>query len=85
MNRYAETPIVDFTKKVPYYETTLLNKIPYETIPFYYTPRFNERLDNISNIFYKTPNNWWVIAKANNLANGTLAVPGGTRLLIPNV
>jgi hypothetical protein len=44
-----------------------------------------DRLDTISNRFYKTPNNWWILAKANNLANGSMAVPIGTRLFIPNV
>jgi len=85
MNRYTTPPIVDLTKNIPYYETTILESVPEETVPFYYTTRFSERLDNISNTFYKTPNNWWIIAKANNLANGTIAVPAGTKLFIPNV
>lgn len=85
MNRYTTLPIVDLTKNIPYYETTILESVPEETVPFYYTTRFSERLDNISNTFYKTPNNWWIIAKANNLANGTIAVPAGTKLFIPNV
>jgi hypothetical protein len=85
MNRYVQTPVKDFTKSIPYYETVVLSNIPEESVPFYYTPRFSERLDNISNLFYKTPNNWWIIAKANNLANGTIAVSGGTKLFIPNV
>jgi len=83
MNKYTQTPITDFTKNIPYYETAILNKIVEEVVPFYYTTRGNERLDNISNLFYKTPANWWMIAKANNLANGTIAVPDGTKLLIP--
>lgn len=85
MNRYIQTPTTDFTKDIPYYETTILNKVVKEAIPFYYVTRGNQRLDNISNLFYKTPSNWWIIAKANNLANGTIAVPDGTKLLIPNV
>jgi hypothetical protein len=85
MKKYQNNLDIDYTKNIPYYETTLPSSIPQESVPFYYTTRIDERLDNISNKFYKTPNNWWIIAKANNLANGTIAVPGGTQLFIPNV
>lgn len=85
MNRYTTSLTVDTTKNIPYYETSLLSEVPMEEIPFYYTTRGNERLDNISNLFYKTPKNWWIIAKANNLANGTISVPDGTQLFIPNI
>lgn len=85
MNKYQTNLRVDYTKNIPYYETALLQTVPPESVPFYYTAQFGERLDNISNKFYKTPSNWWIIAKANNLANGTVAVTPGTKLFIPNV
>lgn len=85
MNKYESTLQIDTTKGIPYYETAIPSQVPEETVPFYYTARINERLDNISNKFYKTPGNWWLIARANNLANGTIAVPAGTKLFIPNV
>jgi hypothetical protein len=85
MNKYQDTINIDYTKGAPYYETVIPTRIQPEVVPFYYTTYINERLDNISSKFYKTPNNWWIIAKANNLANGTLAVPAGTKLFIPNV
>ncbi len=85
MKRYRADVVVDTTKKIPYMETVLPVKIPTEEVPFYYTARGMERLDNISNKFYKTPNNWWIIAKANNLANGCVSVPDGTQLYIPNI
>lgn len=85
MNRYQTDLTVDTTKNIPYFETVLVSDIPMETVPFYYTTRGTERLDNLSNKFYKNPKNWWVIAQANNLANGTISVPDGTKLFIPNV
>ena len=85
MNKYQTDLTVDTSKNIPYYENVLVSDIPSETVPFYYTSRGNERLDNISNKFYKTPKNWWMIARANNLANGTLSVTDGTKLFIPNV
>lgn len=85
MNKYESDLQIDASKGIAYYETTIPATVPAETVPFYYTARINERLDNISNKFYNTPGNWWLIARANNLANGTVAVPAGTKLFIPNV
>jgi len=85
MNKYESSLQIDATKGIPYYETSIPSPVPAETVPFYYTARINERLDNISNKFYNTPGNWWLIARANNLANGTVAVPAGTKLFIPNI
>lgn len=85
MKKYAEDLRIDNTKNIPYYLPTLLGETPTEEIPFYYTTRQDERLDNISVKFYRTPLNWWVIAKANNLAEGIVSVPGGTKLFIPNI
>lgn len=85
MKKYQTDITVDTTKGIPYFENVLLSDIPEETVPFYYTTRGTERLDNISNKFYKTPKNWWIIAKANNIANGTISVSEGTVLFIPNI
>lgn len=85
MNKYQEDLTVDYTKNIPYYQTALPEVVADEAVPFYYTARLGERLDNISQKFYKTPSKWWIIAKANNLANGTVAVTAGTKLFIPNV
>lgn len=85
MKKYQTDIKIDNTKNIPYYETVLPSVIPDESVPFYYTTRGNQRLDTIANLFYKTPSKWWILAKANNLANGTVAVPDGTKLFIPNV
>lgn len=85
MKRYQENLSVDYTKNIPYYRTTLPETVPPESVPFYYTARIGERLDNISQRFYKTPSKWWIIAKANNLTNGSVAISAGTKLFIPNV
>jgi nucleoid-associated protein YgaU len=85
MDRYNRPLAIDNSKNIPYYTTQLTTKIPTEDIPFYYVVQEGDRLDSISNRFYKTPENWWVIAKANFLTNGSLAVQPGTRLFIPNI
>lgn len=85
MQRYTTVLSVDNTKNIPYYTTVLPSRIPLEDVPFYYITQDGDRLDILSYRFYKTSEKWWVLAKANNLANGTMAVPIGTRLFIPNV
>jgi phage tail protein X len=85
MNKYISPLTVDTTKKIPYYTTTIPTRIPTEDVPFYYVVQDGDRLDTLSYKFYKTTANWWVLAKANNLANGSMAVPIGTRLFIPNI
>ena len=85
MEKYISPPSVDTTKRIPYYTTGILSPIPPEALPFYYVTQDGDRLHMISNMFYGVPEFWWVIAKANNIANGTIALTGGTRLLIPNI
>jgi hypothetical protein len=85
MNRYTTPLNIDSSKSIPYYQTSILSTIPTEDIPFYYITQDGDRLDTISNLFYKTPSKWWIIAKANNLANGSVGLEGGIRLFIPNV
>lgn len=85
MNKYQNDLIRDNTKGIPYNLSVLPSEIPEESVPFYYLTRQGDRLDNIANTFYKNPNMWWVIAKANNLVNGSIGVPAGTKLFIPNI
>jgi nucleoid-associated protein YgaU len=86
MNRYIDTlKKIESPDAPSYYASSIPTSIPNETVPFYYEAKDGDRLDTISNLFYKTPTNWWVIAKANNLANGTLTIPTGTLLRIPNL
>lgn len=85
MNRYTTPLTVDTTKGIPYYTTALTTQIPSEDIPFYYVAQAGDRWDSLSYRFYKTSENWWILAKANNLANGSLAVPEGATIFIPNV
>jgi hypothetical protein len=44
----------------------------------------SERLDKLALLFYQDASLWWVIAAANGLGKGTLLVPGGLNLRIPD-
>ena len=44
-----------------------------------------ERLDALANQFYGDTSMWWVIAAANWIGKGTIRVPIGMILRIPNI
>jgi nucleoid-associated protein YgaU len=44
-----------------------------------------ERLDTLADRFYGDSTLWWVIAAANGIGKGTLRVPRGVKLRIPNI
>jgi hypothetical protein len=85
MDKFQIPPRIDDTKGPSFYTTGILNTIPGEEFPFYYTAVEGDRFDVLANRFYKDSKYWWVIAKANNLANGSMSVPVATRLFIPNI
>ena len=49
------------------------------------TVKESEKLEHISYRFYNTPEYWWVIAKANNISNGSIFLEPGKQLRIPNI
>ena len=42
-----------------------------------------DRMDLLANKFYGSPRLWFVIASVNNLTNGSMHIPVGTRIRIP--
>ena len=77
--RYNETVIEAGryrTSRLPQYE-------PQET-DLYIFSREGDRLDLLANAFYSDPHMWWIIADANNLGKGSMTVPPGLQLRIPN-
>jgi nucleoid-associated protein YgaU len=42
-----------------------------------------DRMDVIANNMYGTPLDWWKIAAANHLTNGSLHITPGTKITIP--
>ena len=81
-NKTKKTEDFNDYKKVVY-KTTLFPKIERHVSDIYIEARDGDRLDNLSNTFYKDPRHWIILALANNLGKGTLAVPAGIQLRIP--
>ena len=73
-----------FTKKSgDRYLTTKYPSFPKQSTDLYIISRETDRLDLLSNEFYKDPRYWWVLAEANNVGKGTMIVPSGLQLRIP--
>tara|TARA_R110002012_G_scaffold240232_1_gene414400 strand:- start:2952 stop:3239 length:288 start_codon:yes stop_codon:yes gene_type:complete len=78
MNRYQ------FAKtKLDRYQTTRYPKFPKQQSDLYIISREGDRLDLLSNEFYKDPQMWWILAEVNNVGKGTMIVPPGLQLRIP--
>jgi len=65
------------------YGTIMYPKIERKSSDLYVMSRLGDRLDNLAMEFYKDVTLWWIIAQANNIGKGTLNVPIGTTLRIP--
>ena len=82
MSRYEHTKrSKDKKRNIDKYETTIYNKVPERNDDMYFIAQEGDRCDNLAQRFYKDPNLWWFIARANNLK--TMNVPAGTSLRIP--
>ena len=84
MNRYESTKkIKDARKVVEKYETTTYPKFDRHEEDIYIITRKLERLDLLATRYYGDSRWWWIIALANNLGKGTLVIPAGKQIRIP--
>ena len=67
-----------------YYATNIVNSVPRDVFEFTIVAQDGDRLDSLATRYYNDAAKWWIIAKVNNLANGTMLVQGGTPLIIPS-
>ncbi len=64
--------------------STVYPSIPHSENDIYIITRDSDRLDLLAGQYYEDVTLWWVIATANNLGKGTLVVPPGLQIRIPN-
>lgn len=67
-----------------YYKTTITNTVPVDIFQYTITAQDGDRLDTLAARYYGDASKWWIIAKANNIVNGTFFISGGTQLIIPS-
>lgn len=78
-NRYKSTK-----QQQGYYNTVRYPTFDQSLKDFYIFSREGDRLDLLAESFYSDISLWWIIADANNLGKGSLIVPPGLQLRIPN-
>lgn len=82
MNRYEFVrQMRDETKLV--FNSTKLPVIPKSDLDKYIFTREGDRLDLLAVEFYNDARHWIILALANNLGKGTMIVPAGIQLRIP--
>ena len=62
---------------------TLYPKIPLRDDDIYIFSRESDKLEHLSYRFYGNSEFWWVIARANNISNGSIFLEPGKQLRIP--
>ena len=84
MNRYESTKTMKqeetFIKR---YETTTYPEFERKEDDIYIITRKLERLDLLADRYYEDSRYWWIIARANNIGKGTLTIPPGKQIRIP--
>ena len=68
--------------------TRYLNRIQYPTIPLRDSDilvkgLFGQRIENLANKFYGNVEFWWIIARANEMKNGSMYLVPGKEYRIP--
>ena len=80
MKRYDKFKVENST----IFRSTVYTSIPHSENDIYIITRDSDRLDLLAGQYYEDVTLWWVIATANNLGKGTLVVPPGLQIRIPN-
>lgn len=65
------------------YTSNRLAVIPVSDNDIYIIANEDTKLDFLAYKYYNDASLWWLIAKANNVGNGTYSVAAGTQLRIP--
>lgn len=83
-NRYTDAKIIQNESNKRVLSSTVYPPIQPQDGDIYIITTYNDSLDNIAQAFYGDPSLWWVLAEANALGKGSLKVPAGIQLFIPN-
>ena len=66
-----------------YMPPVMYPNIPFSAKDVYVRTGPTDRLDLLAYQFYNNVKYWWIIAHANNLGKGSIAIPEGTQVRIP--
>lgn len=84
MKRYSQTPIIkNMNNKIIYYSSLKLPNIERTDSDLYIQVKKGDRLDKLSDLYYDTTENWWILAVANGLGKGSIIIPYNMQFRIP--
>ena len=66
-----------------YYTTGILESFNESGTDFTYTARLGDRWDLLATRYYGSPKYWYVLARANNGADGSIFITPGKEIIIP--
>jgi len=81
--RYKFTKFKIGKNRKRYYLPTIVPKIPISETDIFIRTVVGERFDSLAQKFYGDSNLWWIIAKANDMANGQIAINNEKKIRIP--
>ena len=83
MARYRNASILRDRDGKRYYRPTIIRGIPLKDSDQFIFPLVGERFDSLAQKYYGDSNLWWIIAKANNINNGSIGLDPEKRIRIP--
>jgi len=85
MNRIRNQEIKSIEGKKRYFKYLKYPEIPVDISDVYIITKIGERLDSLSYRYYKDPDLWWIITKANpdKLKRDSFFMPVGIQIRIP--
>lgn len=86
MARYIDPPLIDRTiTGKRFYTSVIPETIPSTIFPREHVAVLGDRWDTLAFKFYNNAALWYVLANANKGLNGSILIPPGTRIIIPEV
>ena len=83
MARYRNALILRDRDGKRYYKSTIVRGIPLKDSDKFIFPTDGDRFDTLAQKFYGDSNLWWIIAKANNINDGSIGLKPEKRIRIP--
>ena len=83
MARYKNALILKDKNGKRYYRSSIVRGIPLRDSDKFISPRDGDRFDTLAQQYYGDSNLWWIIAKANNINDGSIGLKPEKRIRIP--
>ena len=82
-SRYNNNTIIRSDEGKRVYKSRIMPNIPLNPDDIYVMTEYGDRLDLLAFQYYKNATLWWIIARANNIHDTSLALKEGIILRIP--